>query len=115
MEIPGDVVFRARSLHRVPLGGMRTSPEQLKVWVPPDFAVNCKHESLIKITRFSYVRILYWKLIRNSGQIGLLRLFANDTTSKFYISDDGLNKTLMGILYFSFLLKIQRIGCITGL
>lgn len=76
---------------------MRTSPEQLKVWIPPDFAVNCKHEPLIKITRFSYAKVLYWELNRNSGQIGFLVLFSNDTTSKFYILDDDLNKTLMGI------------------
>lgn len=95
MEIPGDVVFWARSLHTVSLGGMRTSPEQLKVWIPPDFAVNCKHEPLIKITRFFYVRVLYCELNRNSGQIGFLVLFSNDTTSKFYILDDGLKKNLL--------------------
>lgn len=55
MEILGDVVFWAHSLHTGSLVGMRTSPEQLKVWIPPDFAVNCKHEPLIKITRFFYV------------------------------------------------------------
>lgn len=97
MEILGDVVFWAHSLHTGSLVGMRTSPEQLKVWIPPDFAVNCKHEPLIKITRFFYVKVLYWELNRNSGQIGFLVLFSNDTTSKFYILDDDLNKTLMGI------------------
>lgn len=54
---------------------LSTSPEQIKLWIPLNSDINYKHELLRKLTRLSYLRIIYLEPNRHSGPTWILMLF----------------------------------------